>query len=157
MIDPSRERNATPRPDSAADLAACTCAHLRQAARVVTQAYNAALRPANLNATQFIVLATLAGRAGLPLTRLAEALVMDRTTLTRNLKPLLAAGLVAEAPAADRRVRHIRLTTRGRRAFETALPHWRDAQTRLVTKLGTDRWHRLLGDLDAVVAHAGGP
>ena len=72
---------------AATDLAACACANLRKAARVVTQAYDKALKPTGLRATQFTVIATLATEGDAPLTRLAEALVMDRTTLTRNLKP----------------------------------------------------------------------
>ncbi len=79
---------------SAVDLTACTCANLRKAARAVTQVYDQALRPTGLKATQFTMLATLSNRGDLPLSRLAEALVMDRTTLTRNLKPLVGKGLV---------------------------------------------------------------
>ncbi len=62
---------------SAVDLTACTCANLRRAARMVTQVYDKALHPAGLKATQFTLLATLSKREDLPLTRLAEALVMD--------------------------------------------------------------------------------
>ena len=74
------------------DVALCTCANLRKATRVITQAFDAALQPTGLKATQFTVLATLARQGDGPLTLLAESLVMDRTTLTRNLKPWSARG-----------------------------------------------------------------
>ena len=60
------------------DVASCTCATLRKAARVVTQAYDAALQPTGLKATQFTLLATLQIPGDAPMTRLADALVMDR-------------------------------------------------------------------------------
>ena len=133
------------------DPATCTCANLRKAARVVTQAFDTALQPSGLRATQFTVLATLAKRGEMPLMKLAEAMVLDRTTLTRNLRPLIAKGLVSEARDADRRVRRLGLTGAGQAALEAALPHWRDAQARLVTALGPWRWADLLGDLAQTV------
>jgi len=141
---------------SAMDLTACTCANLRGAARVVTQAYDAALLPSGLKATQFTLLATLAKRGSLPLTRLADALVMDRTTLTRNLKPLVGKGFVRVDRDADHRVRRISLTDAGRAALNEAIPHWRKAQTRLVKSLGRARWSGFLDDLAETVALAQG-
>ncbi len=131
--------------------AACTCASLRRAARAVTQVYDEALRPSGLKATQFSLLATLARRGDQPLTRLAEALVMDRTTLTRNLKPLVGKGWVGVAQDGDQRVRRIALTHAGQEALERALPLWRDAQSRLVGRLGAKRWSGLLDDLKITV------
>lgn len=137
---------------SATDLAACTCANLRKAARVVTQTYDAALKPAGLKATQFNLLATLAMRGDGPLTWLAEALVMDRTTLTRNLKPLLRKGLIRIEPEPDQRVRKVSLSEAGRSAFEAARPLWEHAQSRVVERLGPARWSGFLDDLTMTVA-----
>jgi DNA-binding MarR family transcriptional regulator len=148
MIDSetgTRERNAT-------DLAACTCANLRQAARVVTRAYDAALQPAGLKATQFNLLATLAQGGNAPLTRLADALVMDRTTLTRNLKPLVRRGLIRIGHDDDQRIRKVGLTAEGKRVFEQARPRWAQAQARIVESLGQARWSGFLDDLTAAVA-----
>ena len=133
------------------DVAACTCASLRKATRAVTQAYDAALRPAGLKATQFTTLAALARRGDAPLTQLAESLVMDRTTLTRNLKPLVRRDFIRIDPAADQRVRTVSLTADGRRVFEAALPGWRQAQARMVEGLGEARWSGLVQDLGAAV------
>jgi hypothetical protein len=80
----------------------CTCLGLRKAARAVTQMYDQTLKPAGLRSTQFslLVAAERAGPRGIG--ELAELLVMDRTTLTRNLKPLLVRGLLERAEGADR-------------------------------------------------------
>ena len=78
-------------------------------------------------------------------------MVMDRTTLTRNLQPLLKRDLVAIAPGEDRRVRNVQLTAKGKRLLEMALPLWSKAQSQLVEGLGQDRWANLLGDLSAAI------
>ncbi len=150
------KKNSPPRQDGAMVLAACTCANLRQASRVVTQVYDAALRPTGLKVTQFTVLAKLANRGDLPLGKLAEVMVMDRTTLTRNLKPLIAKGWVSVEQEPDQRVRRISLSAAGRRVFDQAVPLWRGAQSRLVEGLGRERWAGLLDDLGAAVAVAQG-
>jgi DNA-binding MarR family transcriptional regulator len=136
------------------NVATCTCANLRKAARVVTQKYEAALRPTGLKATQFTMLATLTKCGDLPLTHLAEALVLDRTTLTRNLKPLIAQGLVAIENDRDQRVRRIKLTAKGSKGFKDALPHWQEVQSKVVAGLGHKRWSGFLDDLSATIAEA---
>ena len=73
---------------------------------------------------------------------LAELLVMDRTTLSRNLKPLLACGLTKLESEDDRLVRRAALTEAGRTAYARALPHWRCTQSGLVAALGESRWAR---------------
>ncbi len=151
----NRETHARGR-RSAVDLTACTCANLRKAARAVTQVYDQALRPTGLKVTQFTLLATLSNRGDLPLSRLAAALVMDRTTLTRNLKPLVGKGLVRIVQDEDLRVRRISLTDAGGNCLSRALPNWRQAQSRLVEALGHARWSGFLDDLTETVARAQG-
>ncbi len=146
---PSHARVPTARVPT--DVADCTCANLRKAARAVTQAYDSALQPSGLKATQFTVLATLSRREDVPVSRLAEALVMDRTTLTRNLKPLMAKGLIDVGSDDDRRIRRLSLTDAGRRKLADALPHWQAAQVRLARKLGQEPWSDLLDNLSAAV------
>ena len=75
---------------------------------------------------------------GAPLTQLADVLVMDRTTLTRNLKPLVRRGLIRIEHEADQRIRNVNLTKSGRRVFEEARPQWEQAQSRIVERL----WRR---------------
>ncbi len=125
----------------------CSCFAMRKAARAVTQMYDQALRPSGLRATQLPLLIA-AERAGtLGVGELAEQLVMDRTTLTRNLKPLLDRGLLESVAGADRRRRPIAITAQGRAALARALPYWREAQARMTGSLGRARWGRLIGDL----------
>jgi DNA-binding MarR family transcriptional regulator len=72
---------------------------------------------------------------------------MDRTTLTRNLKPLLDQGLLESVAGVDRRRRPIAITAQGRAALAQALPYWREAQARMTGGLGRARWEHLIGDL----------
>ena len=125
----------------------CTCFGLRKAARAVTQMYDQALKPSGLRATQFSLLAAAEHVGPCGIGELAELLVMDRTTLTRNLKPLLDQGLLESVAGADRRRRPVAITTEGRAALATALPYWREAQVRMTGSLGRARWRRLIGDL----------
>ena len=117
--DPGPKRRST------TDVAACICANLRKAARVVTQTYDAALQSTGLKATQFTLLATLAKRGELPHTKLAEALVMDRTTLTRNLKPLVEQGCINVRHDEDQRVRRISLTGAGLSRSRIGVVSWK--------------------------------
>lgn len=141
----------------------CTCLNLRKAARAVTQMYDEALRPTGLRATQLSVLVVVAERGPAGMKELAGMLVMDRTTLTRNLKPLIEQGLLEAAePAepgksADRRRRPIAITARGRDKLAEAMPHWRAVQARIAEGLGAHRWNGLLGDLEATVGLATRP
>lgn len=137
--------------------AKCVCFNLRRAARAVTQLYDEALRPSGLRATQLSVLSAVALLGPVTMTRLAELLVMERTTLTRNLRLLVEKELVRVAPGEDRRSRSARLTGRGRDALARALPLWKRAQTRIVEGLGRERWDDLLKGLTAAVAVAQAP
>ena len=130
---------------------ACLCFNLRKAARAVTQLYDAALEPAGLRATQFSLLAVLEGRDAVTITDLARAMVMDRTTLTRNLGPIEKQGLVAIAPGDDRRTREVSLTRHGRQALKHATPRWRHAQTSMLDALGDRRARRLLSGLSGAI------
>lgn len=106
----------------------CSCFAVRRAARVITQHYDRHLRPTGLRATQFTLLTVLALGGPLPLSRVADRLGTERTTLTRNLRPLIARGFVRTKPGKDRRVQLLAITARGVAAAESALPQWREAQ-----------------------------
>ena len=127
---------------------------LRQAARALTQRYDAAFSVAGIRSTQFSVLVALAQAPSVPLSRLAEALVMDRTTLTRNLAPLLRRGLVEESAAEDKRVRSYALTARGKQLLTRALPDWKGAQARILRALAKEDAEQLRRILRAMVAAA---
>lgn len=118
----------------AADGAAsvCTANALRQASRRLSQLYDEALAPTGLRATQYSMLAELDRRGEPPtVTELAEAMVLDRSALGHNLRPLEREGLIAIVPGrTDRRRREIVLTGTGRATLKRARPLWRRAQDR---------------------------
>ena len=134
----------------------CAVFNLRKASRVVTQLYEEIMKPSGILPTQFTLL--VASRAWGPITisSMAEALVMDRTTLTRNLKPLEREGLLSVSPGKDdQRAREVSLTSKGLKQLKQALPLWNEAQRKIRQSLGTSRLDQLLGDLNAVVGIAG--
>ncbi len=133
------------------DISVCAHANLRKAMRSVSQTYDAALKPSGLRATQFTLLAVLNNRGPMPLTQLADIVVVERTTLSRNLKPLERDGFVDSRPTADQRVRELVITRKGREVLKKAIPHWQEAQNRLRKKLGQAQWVDLLGALSATV------
>jgi DNA-binding MarR family transcriptional regulator len=117
----------------------CMCHKARMAARVVTRAYDDALRPTGLRATQVSVLAAVGARGALSIKSLADTLQMERTTLTRNLRPLEKRGYVELAPEGRYRSRVLTLTPAGRAALVSALPLWEGAQRKLKSRAG-HRW-----------------
>jgi DNA-binding MarR family transcriptional regulator len=132
--------------------ATCLCLNVRKMARALTHSYETFLQPGGLRITQFSLLVAIALAQNVPLTRLAEVLAMDRTTLARNLKPLEREHLITiEASQEDRRVRLITLTPDGYRLLNEALPRWRQAQTRMTELLGQQQSQTLLADCQVVM------
>jgi DNA-binding MarR family transcriptional regulator len=150
------DRQAPGREELAEVAAGCACKRLRRAARAVTQLYDEALRPSGLRITQFTLLVAVAMGEPVPITRLADALSLDRTTLARDLKPLAGRGLVEITAGADRRMRVVRLTGPGREALGRAYPLWRRAQARIAEGSGLDRWQAMADGLEEVAALARG-
>ena len=87
----------------------------------------------------------------LSITALAKLLGMDRTTLTRNLAPLQAEGLVALGAEGWRRSRTLAITARGRERLKAAMPLWESAQRRLRQELGAERWQQVQDGLGHLV------
>jgi len=131
----------------------CTCFHLRRATRRVSQIYDHALAAVDLGVNQYSMLRRLQARP-LPLGVLAEQLGMDRTTLNRNLRPLLEAGLLQEARGDDARQRLIDLSSPGRQKLRSALPHWRQAQRTVETLFGASATQSLHGALARLATRA---
>jgi DNA-binding MarR family transcriptional regulator len=133
---------------------ACACANLRKAARAVTQLFDGVLAPSGLKATQFTLLVTSRLMGETPVGELAGTMAMDRTTLSRNLKPLVREGLLEVRPGEDGRTRLVKVTPEGGRALAGAYPLWKRAQEAVVTALGSDRFEALLGDTARAVSLA---
>lgn len=117
-------------PDVAAAIeAACLCLGVQRAARAVGRRFDAALRPVGLSNWQFGLLTMLDRDEAPTIGMLADALAMDRTTVTANLKPLERRGLLAIGVGTeDRRVRRPVLTEAGRALLREAIPLWEEAQ-----------------------------
>src|SRR4051812_31593413 len=95
----------------------CMCHKTRMAARAITRSYDDTLRPTGLRATQVSVLAAVGAQGALSIKSLADFLGMDRTTLTRNLRPLEERGYVVLAPEQRHRSRMLTLTASGSAAL----------------------------------------
>lgn len=122
---------------------------------MIRQIYDEALRPYGLKATQFTLLNAISLREPIKQTVLAEKMVTDRTTLTRNLASLERQGLVQFQPGSDRRVKEISLTPEGHQRLAEAYPHWKEAQTKTEELLGKHQVHKLLAELNDITRKLG--
>lgn len=140
---------AEPSPISKCEEVAQRCAGfgIRRAARAVANLYDQALAPCGLKGTQFTLLNAIATAGRPTITQLADLLLMDRTTLTRNLQPLARQGLVRITSSRDRRARDVALTPEGLKSVRRALPLWEKAQCIVETRFGHKRLTRLRDDL----------
>ena len=125
----------------------CVGFNTRRATRLVTQYYDKALAPSGLRSTQYSLLNGLSMMGEASMQDLALMLAMDRTTLTRNLNPLLKKGLVKVSVGSDRRSRPLTVTPQGKTALERAFPYWEKAQAKIVNRLGADTWDQIMRGL----------
>lgn len=128
----------------------CTCFRLRGAARRVTAIYGKHLAPTGLKISQFSLLGFILAEGPVSIGTLSELAATDRTTLTRNLRPLLDDGLVEPAASSDRRRRAFVATAAGRALFKRALPLWAEAEQAVRAALGA----RLTADLHGTIARS---
>jgi DNA-binding MarR family transcriptional regulator len=132
----------------------CACFKVRKAARAITKLYEEVLRPSGLRATQFSLLMATRVMGPVPVVKLAQVMVMDRTTLTRNLEILKTRGLITIKPGEDRREREVNLTAAGMAVLAKAIPLWAEAQERVRKGMGEERLQNLLGDLSEMISLA---
>ncbi len=134
---------------SSSKLQGCTNFKLRQLSRIVTQDYDAELDGLGLKITQYSLLSHVLKLGPIRSVDLAKTMSMDSSTLSRNLKPLIAEGWLAVETGADARSHFIAITVSGRSKRQEAQSHWRTAQERLNKKLGAARTaslHKLLDE-----------
>jgi DNA-binding MarR family transcriptional regulator len=129
----------------------CACFNLRKAARRVTSFYDAALKSCGLKVTQMTLLTAIRVLEPVTINRLAKAIVMDRTTLSRNVSLLNKKGMINIEPGYDLRTRKIALTQKGHTALVAAFPFWQKAQLEIIKELGEDRWASLLEGISDLV------
>ena len=131
----------------------CNCFVVRSAARHVTQLYDQFLAPAGLHVTQFSILAKLKRLGPMTINALAKEMVMDRTTLGRNVLPLERDGLIRiEASAADGRAKVLHLTKAGEKRLQSGRETWTQAQARFEDRFGAKRAADFRAILRAVIA-----
>ena len=138
--------SAVPRP--------CACTTVRRASRVLARAFDAAIVPAGVSVTQLAVLRAIQRHEGLALTRVAEDLCMDRTSLYRAVRTMQRAAWVSVHEGADARARTAVVTAKGRRVLEAADPHWERMQTAIVDRFGRKEWATLVAELQRLAACA---
>jgi DNA-binding MarR family transcriptional regulator len=131
----------------------CNCFMVRSAARHVTQLYDQFLAPVELHVTQFSILAKLKRLGSMTINALAKAMVMDRTTLGRNVLPLERDGLIKiEVSASDGRAKELHLTKAGEKRLLAGREAWTQAQARFEDRFGAKRAADFRAILRAVVA-----
>ena len=133
---------------------ACTCFKLRSLARRVTQLYDQALAPSGLKVTQYSVIGHARRRNGAPaptVSELAQALVTDRTTLTRNLKPLVDAGFLKIGSGVDARSKAVCVTPTGEAVYQSAQPLWKLAQAQLRELAGAEQLNALHAMIETIL------
>jgi DNA-binding MarR family transcriptional regulator len=129
----------------------CTCFKLRKTTRAMSRLYDHHLGAHGLKTTQYSLLVNVARKA-LPIAELAERLGADRTTMTRNLKPLVDAQWVELKTGSDSRQRIVTITEAGMRKIESAAAGWRTAQAELEQLLGRETVRALHVQLDDTIS-----
>ena len=127
---------------------ACTDTKLRQLVRLMGRHYDAELRKVGLRMTQFWVLTQILEHDPARPCDLAKAMALEPSTLTRTLKPLIAAGWLEWVAGADRRTRSVRITSSGRMKRAEGLRRWQSADARVRELLGAENVKRLDGVIE---------
>lgn len=139
--------------------AQCLCFRVRRVSRVLTRLYDEALRGTGVQATQLTLINAIAMICatgdGASMSRLAEIMAMDLTTVSRNVRPLRSDGLVSvERSRHDGRVRVVKLTGAGEEKLAELLPAWQKAHERVLDLLGRELAEELRDGFDATVEAA---
>jgi DNA-binding MarR family transcriptional regulator len=130
--------------------ALCPAFNIRAASRIITQLFDEILKPSGLQVTQFTVLIGIHILDSPSISKLAKGLIMDRTTITRGLKPLENEGLIKIVSGDDKRTHFVKLTPKGKSALEKTLPYWEKARTVVSKEFGEKHLDGLLKDLASV-------
>lgn len=114
----------------------CYCATVRRLSRRLTKLYEQELRAVEMAPAQFELMSHLHARPGCSQAALVEAVDLDQTTLSRNLKTLMKQGrVVSSASKADARCVEYRLSAQGVRDLKAAVPCWKRAMAAVEREL----------------------
>lgn len=128
--------------------ASCLDYNLRKTSRIAAQHYEEVMKPCGLRNTQFSLLVAICLMDKPLINDLAQVLGMDRTTVSRNIKPLQRDGLLSIVPGEDKRSRHIVVTDTGKQRLLQAIPLWQKAHQSLQQKVGLENTQQLLATLN---------
>ena len=128
----------------------CPAFNIRAASRIITQLFDEILKPSGLQVTQFTVLVGIHILDSPSISKLAKELVMDRTTLTRGLKPLEGEELIKIVSGDDKRTHFVKLTSKGKDTLRKTLPYWEKARTVVSEEFGQKHLDVLLKDLASI-------
>ncbi|WP_250659255.1 MarR family winged helix-turn-helix transcriptional regulator [Alkalimarinus coralli] len=126
------------------DVENCINLELRKANRVLSQLYDGYLQECGLKTSQFSILRAVRFLKQTTNSELQEVLILDQTTLSRALKPLLREGLIQACPGVDKRQKMLSLTNKGRAIYKEALLQWEKAQAYVSKNLGEELKENLL-------------
>lgn len=125
----------------------CACTSVRRAARVLTRTYDASLASSGMNITQFAVMRAIRRHPDEPLTRVAEDLAMDKTSLYRELTNAQRKKWITIRKDVDGRSRNAVITEKGQNAMAKVDPDWANIQTGVVDRFGREKWKAFTAEL----------
>lgn len=132
-------------------LQACACANLRTVSRSLTQLYNQLLQPTGLKITQYYMLVNIYQYKKLSISQLSEVMMIDQTTMTRNVNVLTKHHFVhVEKNPQDSRTKFVSLTKLGMEKLFEATPIWMKVQEKIESEIGTEKYEDLLQTLERV-------
>lgn len=122
----------------------CINLSYRKATRVITQIYDNELAEVGLKCGQFSILRAVLRMRQTTNAELQELLVLEQTTLTRGLKPLIRDGFINSEPGQDKRQKLLSLTSKGKKLYADADLKWQRAQDNVIRKLGRKTVEKIL-------------
>ena len=152
--DPTESMDTLPAILPAGIIEVCLCHHIRRTARAVTRRFDSAFLPLGIKSSQYNILVAIAALAPVVTSDVAEALAMDRTTLSRNLGPLRRAGYLDTIAGGGRRPETLALSAAGRVLLRKASTLWQQTQRDLTQELGAAQAGLLLEMLSRIAGTA---
>jgi DNA-binding MarR family transcriptional regulator len=128
----------------------CACRNIRMTARVTTKYFDKIFMKAGIKAAQFALLSDISSHENISINELADILLMDQTTVTRNVEILRKLGLVYVEPGKDLRKKYVSISGRGQDKLKVTMPLWLTAQENIIKEIGEDKYEQFLGTLNEI-------
>lgn len=128
----------------------CTCRNIRMTARVTTQYFDKIFLEAGIKAAQFALLSDISSHGTITINELAEILLMDQTTVTRNIENLRKLNYVYVEQGRDLRKKYVSISKNGYAKLQEALPLWLEAQENLISQIGEHKYEEFLNTLGEI-------